>query len=304
MADTAVLGTVHGDLIGRAYRGYAAIGQDGTTRLVLAVLLGAAAIFLAATVLSAWLRLSDPPEPRLRMVLQGIRALALIVVFTALAEQIVTRGPAAGADRSVLDWMTTHRSAMITGPAIAITDAGGPVGTVVLAVVVGVLLARRARSWTPMIVLIGTVGAASAACAAVKALVGRGRPPIATQVLLETDHSFPSGHVTGTIALFGMIAVLLGYGRPAARRWALVLLAGAVTVVVAATRLYLGEHWLTDVVGGAVLGGIAVLAGSAVHAELMRRAHNNAALDAGAGTDVDTGRSGSTHETTTLGRAA
>ena len=55
-----------------------------------------------------------------------------------------------------------------------------------------------------------TVGGASALCSVIKLLVARSRPPLGIQETLETDYSFPSGHVTGTAALFGMAAVILG----------------------------------------------------------------------------------------------
>lgn len=73
----------------------------------------------------------------------------------------------------------------------------------------------------------------------------------------------PSGHVTGTAALFGMTALIVTVGRSRSVR--AVAAAGAVGVVgiVAATRLYLGVHWLTDVVAGALLASLVVTIGAA-----------------------------------------
>ncbi|MFC9554504.1 phosphatase PAP2 family protein [Rhodococcus sp. NPDC056960] len=233
---------------------------DGAT-VALILLVSCIALFFVA---SLWLAAAR--DGRTAGVPRGLRVVASAGAFGALAYQVRMSGLVTTADDPVLSWLADHRSAWLTGPAIAVTDAGGPVGTLVLAVVAGAVLSRRAHSLMPAIILIGTVGAAAAASTVTKSLVGRQRPPVVTQVLLETDHSFPSGHVTGAMALFGMTAVMLGFGLPATRRWALFLLAGGLTVLVAATRLYLGEHWLTDVVGGAVLGGTAVLAGSLVYA--------------------------------------
>lgn len=201
----------------------------------------------------------------------GVRAAALVVMFGALAYRTKVAGRATGADEAVLNWLTDHRTVWLTGPAIAVTDAGGAAGILLVVVVVGTVLSRRARSLVPAVVLIGSVVAAVSASTLVKTLVERGRPPLVTQVLAETDYSFPSGHATGAMAGFGMIAVALGYGLPAGRRWALLLAAGVLTVLVAATRLYLGEHWLTDVVGGILLGGTVVVVGSSVYVALMPR---------------------------------
>ncbi|MBC2897740.1 phosphatase PAP2 family protein [Rhodococcus wratislaviensis] len=244
------------------------VQEGGAATVTLVLLASCLLLFLVA---SLWLTAARDSRGGWTWGLRGIRVGALVVAFGALAYQVRVSGQMIAADGPVLSWLAGHRSAWLTGPAIAITDAGGPVGTVVLAVVGGAVLSRRAHSLLPAIILIGTVGAAAAASTAAKALVGRQRPPLVTQVLLETDHSFPSGHVTGATALFGMAAVMLGFGLPAAQRWALRLLAGGLTVLIAVTRLYLGEHWLTDVVGGVLLGGTAVLAGSVVYAAWMSK---------------------------------
>jgi len=138
-------------------------------------------------------------------------------------------------------------------------------------VICAALLSWWTRSVIPGIVIIGTVGAATAASTALKAVVYRSRPPLQWRVVLETDPSFPSGHVTGTAALLGIIAVIVGTDRARARRvW---LTIGVVTgvVLVAATRLYLGVHWLTDVTAGAILAALFVLIGAAVFDALRRR---------------------------------
>lgn len=88
-----------------------------------------------------------------------------------------------------------------------------------------------------------------------KPAVGRARPTAALQVGgPDVGNAFPSGHATQTISFYGMLAVVLIVAYAPRRRWPLVIGAALVTLVVGASRLYLGVHWLTDVLGGYALG--------------------------------------------------
>ncbi|RZL82033.1 MAG: phosphatase PAP2 family protein [Rhodococcus sp. (in: high G+C Gram-positive bacteria)] len=286
---------VHTNLVGRAQLAVADIHQSGAATLALAVLVGGAAMFLGASV---WRSLSGD-RGGAGSALVSPQSTGLAAAFVALAYQVRAGGWLTGVDPAVLGWFTEHRSDWVTGPAIAVTDAGGPAGTIILAVVIGAVLSRRARSPIPALILIGTVGAAALASTVTKSVVGRARPPIVSQVLLETDHSFPSGHATGAMALFIMAAVMFGYAQPPTRRALLLITAAAVTVVVSVTRLYLGEHWLTDVVGGMLLGGLAAVIGGALYTTWMDRNRGRWA----ASTDENITHRGRSYPTT-MGHAA
>jgi undecaprenyl-diphosphatase len=86
-----------------------------------------------------------------------------------------------------------------------------------------------------------------------KALVGRHRPNI-HQLTGFSGSSFPSGHAATAAATFAAIALLVGRGR--SRRIKALLAAGAafIAVSVAASRVLLGVHWLTDVIAGLAMG--------------------------------------------------
>src|SRR5207248_11440655 len=78
------------------------------------------------------------------------------------------------------------------------------------------------------------------------------RPPLFPYTTLF--RSFPSGHATQSIAFYAMAAIVLGLGRSPRTRTVLWSVAAAVVIVVGASRIYLGAHWLTDVLGGYALG--------------------------------------------------
>ncbi|MCL2535052.1 MAG: phosphatase PAP2 family protein [Nocardiaceae bacterium] len=234
--------------------------EPGSAEVAITVLVIAAAVFAAGIVLTHRARLAA-----------ALRAGGLALALAVLAVQVHDADWLTGRDGSVASWFATHRTPTLDSVAIAVTNLGSPAATVALAVVVAALLAWRARSPIPAVVLIGTVGAASVSCQVLKMLIGRDRPSASLQRIVETDHSFPSGHVTGTATLLAMIVVIATAGRSRRVRAVWAVVTALVVMLVAATRLYLGVHWLTDVVGGALVAAFFATLGSAVLRELTER---------------------------------
>ena len=235
-----------------------------------------AAFFLGAQVLSEH-----------RQVAAALRVAGLLTVLTGLMLAIHRPGWVTELDTATTSWVVAHRSMGFNVAALVITDLGSPVATAAAALICAALLSWRARSRVPGIVVIGTVSAAALASTALKAVVDRPRPPLPWQLVLETDPSFPSGHVTGTAALLGITAVCVGMGRSrTVRAW---LAGGVVTgvLVIAATRLYLGVHWLTDVTAGAILAAVFVTIGTTVFAALHDRSGQHDAPPVAASTGED-----------------
>jgi undecaprenyl-diphosphatase len=182
--------------------------------------------------------------------------LALGVGFGQMLDSVLERDGITVVDRPVLHFLATHRQPWSTTAADVITDIGSPLGAAVTGLLVGVVLAALRRSWLPLlIILLGGAGIA-VINTAVKRLVGRTRPPQLTAVVGEHGYSFPSGHTTGTTVVWLLSAWMLGHwvlGRGAGR---VVAWAGALSMVVAVglTRMYLGVHFLSDVLAGWALG--------------------------------------------------
>lgn len=233
---------------------------------------GALAVWIIASIIGvSTARTAPGPAVPQRWTLRGIQVAALVLAFGALTYEVHIAGPLTDADPAVLDSMVAHRTAPLTAAAIAITECASPAVILVLAAAIGYLWWRRTGSLLPAAVLVGTLCAAAGAETVIKSLVGRARPPQATQVLFETGHSFPSGHATCATALFLLAAMTIGSRLSPVRRGVLVFVAACAAVLVAATRVYLGEHWLTDVVGGVLLGMLAASAGSMLFTALAER---------------------------------
>jgi membrane-associated phospholipid phosphatase len=180
--------------------------------------------------------------------------LALCGLFTLGAAQIYDEvsdvDGVAVLDQPVLQGAMAARTPTLTAAVKVYTNLGGPVGMPVLATTVLALLAWRARSWEPLLLGAAT-GAGSLAMTVVgKAAVGRTRPPLADAVPpFETSFSFPSGHSLNALALSGIVVYVLVRRQASARARVLTVVLGALfALTMGLTRVYLGHHWLTDVV--------------------------------------------------------
>ncbi len=122
-----------------------------------------------------------------------------------------------------------------------------------LCVVLGLAeLYRTGGRWiVPFIVLV--VAGEEAASTVIKEIVDRARP-VFNPAAASLGPWFPSGHTTTAAAFYAAAALLLGRRRP---RWARAAITGgavAIAVAVAASRVFLDVHWLSDVIGGLALG--------------------------------------------------
>jgi undecaprenyl-diphosphatase len=182
--------------------------------------------------------------------------LALGVGFGQMLDSVLERDGITVADRPVLHFLATHRQPWSITAADVITDIGSPLGVAVTGLLVGVALAALRRSWLPlMVILLGGAGIA-VINTAVKRLVGRTRPPQLIAAVGEHGFSFPSGHTTGTTVVWLLSAWMFGHWVIGRRAGRVLVWTGALLMIVAVgvTRMYLGVHFLTDVLAGWALG--------------------------------------------------
>jgi membrane-associated phospholipid phosphatase len=193
----------------------------------------------------------------------------LVSLFVVLG--VVAHHASAGTawDHTVLGWMVHHRRPGLTSTAIAVTNLGSPVGVAVIAAVAAAVSWWRLGSARPAILIIATLALAGAVSTLTKIIVGAHRPVSTVQLVVETDPSFPSGHVTGTLALLGALAVVTAHHRGRVVSSAMIALAAAGTAAVALTRLYLGVHWVSDIMGGLLLGTTAAVGACVVYRRMM-----------------------------------
>lgn len=185
-----------------------------------------------------------------------IPAVALTIVSAEVYEAVAEDDGVAGLDQPVLDLALSLRSPGLDAAVTGFTDLAGTVGLPIIAGLVVLVMCLRWRSWTPLVLTAAAAAGSLLMTVSGKALIGRTRPELADAVPpYETSASFPSGHTLNSIVVAGILAYLLTlHLQRRSAKVAAVLAAALFTFAVGLSRVYLGHHWLTDVLVAWTLG--------------------------------------------------
>lgn len=161
---------------------------------------------------------------------------------------------------AVLDQPALNAAKSLRSPALNqvvrwFTELGGPIAAPIVAVVAALILSAWWRTLTPVLLIGLATGGALVISLIGKAAVGRVRPAFSEAVPpFEHSASFPSGHAITTTALAGMVAYLILVRITGRWQPAIYLIAIAYIAAMGLSRVYLGHHWLSDVIMGWALG--------------------------------------------------
>lgn len=192
-------------------------------------------------------------------------AVGLLLAFAALSV-LVTAGWTTPLDQAVMMAVAGHRDTLLNAVALNITALGSaPVVSLValLAALYAVTSGRPrivlALLWTPLSFFLDN---------GLKLVFQHPRPTEAI-IAIPDSYSFPSGHAVAASALFITLALVAAQGERRQRPHRLIIWSGIlVAILVAWSRVYLGVHYFTDVVGGLLVGaGGAILAANTVRTE-------------------------------------
>jgi membrane-associated phospholipid phosphatase len=183
----------------------------------------------------------------LLVVIAGGALLALLAVVVRSSDAL------AGIDSSIAEWGNHHATAWSHDALTLVTDLGETVTVVVVAALVAIVDYRRTRSRWVAPFLLAVILGDKLLTEAVKQLVDRARPTIEA-VAATLGPSFPSGHTSTAAASWAAFALVSGRWWSRSSWPVLAGLAVGIAVGVAASRVLLDVHWLTDVLAGLALG--------------------------------------------------
>jgi len=181
--------------------------------------------------------------------------LALVLsgwLFLGILEDVLTLDPLVRADQAVFGLFQALRTPWTDRLLTAVTELGDGVVVFPVAVIVLIVLLSQ-RKFRPSKFWFIAVAGGLSLVEIFKWLLHRPRP-ITTLYQGVSHWAFPSGHSAISAVIYGFLAVLLVRSFEPRRRWLPFAAALGISLIIAFSRLYLGAHWLSDVLGGLSLG--------------------------------------------------
>lgn len=225
-------------------------------------------------------------KPYAALVLTFLVGGAIIVSLALLGaevyDNVVDSAGLANLDKPALALSESLRSPGLDAFVTGFTNIGGGIGMPILASILTAWLTFLSRNWRPLILIGGAAAVSIMATTFGKKLVGRTRPDHADAVPpYEDSPSFPSGHTLNTTVVISLVVYLICLQFQAMVVRVSAITAGTLFIIaMGLSRVFLGHHWLTDVMAGWLLGltwvGVVILAHRLFHL-VRRREHAGAA---------------------------
>ncbi len=157
-------------------------------------------------------------------------------------------------DQDLSSWMEDNRSDSLTDLAILASRPADSLVKILVVLTLALAMRLAFRRWSEWTFLVTALVLEVTVYGAASRIVSRPRPNV-EHLASETAQSWPSGHVAAAVTLYVGLAVITRW-RSDDRRLVIgtAVAAGVIVIAMCVARLYLGAHFLTDVVGGVALG--------------------------------------------------
>ena len=205
-------------------------------------------------------RISREEAVGLSFTLSFVLCATLAAAVGWLAHEVLLEGGKPGPfDVRVSEYLVGLRSKRLTG-LMATASAFGDHRFLLVATPAVLLALWSARRHVSALLFAGSVVGGFGLSTVLKIAIARARPEAWKALVTEKSYSFPSGHaVMSTVFFGGLAAVVFHLSKSPLRRGLAVLLASAIVLTIAASRVYLGAHWPTDTLAGMAAGLIWVV---------------------------------------------
>lgn len=178
----------------------------------------------------------------------------MTLILTKIAEDLVSHEHVTVADAQFSTWLHAHGSPCMTSAMRVATSFGSPLVVTCIAVALALyLLWRRHLYWLAAVVF--SVPGGALLNRLLKQVFHRARPHFDDPILTLTGYGFPSGHTMMASVLYGVVATYLCAHTPDRRLRVLIVLSASVLIaLVGFSRIYLGAHYSSDVLGAMAEG--------------------------------------------------
>lgn len=210
--------------------------------------IGRATGILAGVLLLAWL-FGERRRWQHVVPLEVAIVVMWVCLFGAIAEDVVTRDPLTVLDQHLAQWLQVHRWPPLTQVLLVITRLHATLPVSLMTVMLAAWLSWR-RDWRWLTTVVLVVPGGMLLNVALKHLFERARPVLDLPILSPTGFSFPSGHVAAATLFYGLLcALVFAHRESLALRATTLTVCLALVALVAFSRIYLGVHYLSDVLG-------------------------------------------------------
>ena len=217
----------------------------------------AGGLSIVLLLVAATVRVVQTSSPTARFAREGVVAAAVVVlaigVFAVLATGLDGTAPSVRFDEAITAALQQTTSPPLARIVASVTHLGDRDTLIALVIAIGGLLvaARRhvlALAWTLTCAGNGVLNPA------LKSVFERARPLHDAAYATVGEYSFPSGHTSGSVVVYGMLAYLASRLVPSRWHLPIVLAAAILICTVGCSRIYLRVHWASDVVAGFASG--------------------------------------------------